>query len=235
MTASILSSAAAASAASAGAASSGAVSSGAVTQAGTTALSGLASNFTNFLSLLMTQLKSQDPSSPMDSNQFTSQLVQFTSVEQQISTNSNLTQLIQLSQANQVEQSASLIGKPVTVASTQLSLQKGTAQVNFDTKASEPVGIAIYNTAGAQVQTATLTSTAGTNSWKWNGENANGSALPDGPYKVSVVALGVNGAKAAVPFTVTGTATSVLNNSGTVQVQMGGLTLPFSAVQSVGQ
>ena len=58
--------------------------------------------------------------------------------------------------------------------------------------------------------------------------------MPDGPYKVTVTALGVNGATSQVPFTVTGTATSVQNNSGTVQVQMGGLTLPFSAVQSVG-
>ena len=146
-----------------------------IAQVGTTALGGLSNNFTNFLSLLMTQLQNQDPTSPLDSNQFTSELVQFTSVEQQISTNSDLTQLIQLTQASQIEQSASLIGKPVTVTSPQLSLQNGSAEINFNTATAEPVGIAVYNSAGAQVQTASLTSVAGANSWSWNGQSANGT------------------------------------------------------------
>jgi flagellar basal-body rod modification protein FlgD len=72
----------------------------AVSQTGTTALGSLTSNFSDFLSLLMTQLQHQDPSSPMDASQFTSELVQFSSVEQQINTNGNLTQLIQLTQAS---------------------------------------------------------------------------------------------------------------------------------------
>ena len=55
------------------------------------ALATLSGNFQNFLQMLMTQLKNQDPTSPMDTNQFTTELVQFSSVEQQISTNSNLT------------------------------------------------------------------------------------------------------------------------------------------------
>src|ERR1700757_4750094 len=110
----------------------------AISQTGTTALGSLSDNFTSFLSLLMTQLQNQDPTSPLDSNQFTSELVQFTSVEQQIDTNSDLTQLIQLTQASQVEQSAAMVGKPVTVTSSQLSLQDGTAAINFNTPAAEP-------------------------------------------------------------------------------------------------
>jgi flagellar basal-body rod modification protein FlgD len=206
----------------------------AIAQTGTSALGSLSDNFTDFLSLLMTQLQNQDPTSPLDSNQFTSELVQFTSVEQQISTNTDLTQLIQLTQASQIEQSASFIGKSVTVNSTQLSLQNSTAEINFNTATAEPVGIAVTNSAGTQIQTATLTSTAGSNSWTWNGQSATGSTMPDGAYNVSVVAAGVNGSAAEIPFTVTGTATSVQNNAGTVEVQMGGLTLPFSAVTSVG-
>ena len=208
--------------------------SSAISQTGTNALAGLSSNFSDFLSLLMTQLQNQDPSSPMDSNTFTTELVQFSGVEQQISTNSDLTSLIQLTQASQIEQSASMIGKPVTVTSSQLSLQNGTAAINFKTAAAEPVGIAVYNSNGAQVQTATLTSTAGANTWTWNGKNASGATMPDGAYSVTVNSIGTTGAASAVPFTVTGTATSVMNNAGTVQVQMGGLTLPFSSVDSVG-
>jgi flagellar basal-body rod modification protein FlgD len=206
----------------------------AITQTGTNALDQLSGNFSDFLTLLMTQLQHQDPSSPMDSNQFTSELVQFSSVEQQINTNSNLTQLIQLTQASQIEQSAAIIGKPVTVTSNQLSLQNGTAEVNFNTTTQEPVGIAVYNSAGLQVQTAVLTSTAGANTWTWNGQSATGTTMADGAYKVSVTGIDATGASAQIPFTVTGTATSIHNNAGTVQVQMGGLTLPFSAVNSVG-
>jgi flagellar basal-body rod modification protein FlgD len=206
----------------------------AIAQTGTSALGSLSDNFSSFLSLLMTQLQNQDPTSPLDTNQFTSELVQFTSVQQQIDTNSDLTQLIQLTQASQIEQSAGMIAKPVTATSTQLSLQNGTAEINFNTKTAEPVGIAVYNSAGLQVQTATLTSTAGANSWTWNGQNASGATMPDGAYNVTVNAIGATGSTSAVPFTVTGTATSVQNNAGTVEVQMGGLTLPFSAVTSVG-
>lgn len=205
-----------------------------IAQGGTTALGKLSGNFTDFLSLLMTQLQHQDPSAPMDANTFTTQLVQFSGVEQQINTNASLTQLIQVTQASQIEQSAAMLGKPVTVTSDQLSLQKGTATINFSTKTAEPVGIAVYNSSGAQIQTATVASAAGANTWKWDGKDAGGNAMPDGPYKVSVTAIGADAAAAAVPFTVTGTATSVVNNGTTVQIQLGGLTLPFSAVNSVG-
>jgi flagellar basal-body rod modification protein FlgD len=213
----------------------GTSSNSAISQTGTSALGSLSNNFSNFLGLLMTQLQNQDPTSPLDSNQFTSELVQFTSVQQQIDTNTDLTQLIQLTQASQVEQSAALIGKPVTVTSSQLSLQNGTAAINFNTAAAEPVGIAVTNSSGVQVQTATLTSSAGANTWTWNGKNASGGTMPDGAYGVSVITVGATGGSTAqVPFTVTGTATSVQNNAGTVEIQMGGLTLPFSAVDSVG-
>ena len=205
-----------------------------VSQTGTTALGALSNNFADFLTLLMTQLQNQDPSAPMDSNQFTSELVQFSSVEQQINTNTSLAQLIQLTQASQIEQSAAMLGKPVTATSSQLTLQNGKAEVKFNTPASETVAISVFNGAGVPVQTATLTSKAGANDWMWDGKAADGSRMPDGAYKVSVTAVGVSGSAAQIPFTISGTATSIQNNAGTVQVQMGSLTLPFSAVQSVG-
>src|ERR1700692_3621762 len=92
------------------------------------ALTSLSSNFQDFLSMLMTQLQNQDPSSPMDTNQFTTELVQFSSVEQQINTNTSLTKLIQLTQAGEVMQASAMNGKQVTVTSDHVPLQnsKGT-------------------------------------------------------------------------------------------------------------
>src|ERR1700735_5035586 len=93
-------------------------------------LSSLSSNFDDFLTLLTTQLQNQDPTSPMDANSFTSELVEFASVEQQISTNSSLPQLIQLTQAADVTQASGIVGKQVTVQSTQIPLQSGTGTLN---------------------------------------------------------------------------------------------------------
>ena len=91
--------------------------------AATNALTNLSSNFQDFLGMLMTQLQNQDPTSPMDTNQFTQELVEFSSVEQQINTNSSLTQLIQLTQSGQVEQSASIVGHQVELNSANIVVQ----------------------------------------------------------------------------------------------------------------
>ena len=97
----------------------------AAASSGSAAMGALSGNFSNFLSLLMTQLQNQDPTSPLDTNQFTSELVQFSSVEQQIKTNTGLTQLIQLTQAGEVMQSSSMLGRQVTVNSDHVPLQNG--------------------------------------------------------------------------------------------------------------
>src|SRR5580704_14168031 len=104
-------------------------------------LASLSSNFGDFLNLLLTQLQNQDPTSPMDANSFTSELVGFSSVEQQINTNASLSQLIQLTQAADVTQSSAILGKQVTVQSSQMPLQNGTGTVDFTAPTAEPVSI----------------------------------------------------------------------------------------------
>src|SRR5580700_11949070 len=75
----------------------------------------LAGNFNTFLGLLTTQLQNQDPMSPMDTNQFTQQLVEFASVEQQMNTNTNLQTLVSLQQTAQDSQALNFVGQTVTV------------------------------------------------------------------------------------------------------------------------
>jgi flagellar basal-body rod modification protein FlgD len=197
------------------------------------ALSSLTNNFSSFLSLLMTQLKNQDPSSPMDSNTFTTELVQFSSVEQQITTNSSLTSLIQATQGSEVIQATGVVGKSVTVDSSQIALQGGTGALGFNTASAEPIAISITNSAGVDVKDASLTSTAGANSWTWDGTSNSGATLPDGAYTVTVSGTAAGAAAAAVPFTVTGTATGVTNTNGAVSLQLGGVSVDFSKVVSV--
>ncbi|MDA8048608.1 MAG: flagellar biosynthesis protein FlgD [Rhodospirillales bacterium] len=202
--------------------------------AGNTALSSLTSNFGDFLNLLMTQLQNQDPTSPMDTNQFTSELVQFASVEQQISTNSALTELISLTQSGQLMQSSAMVGKQVLLNSATLPLQNGSASLQFTASAAEPVAIAIYNASGQQVYDASLNATAGTNTWTWNGTDNYGNQMPDGGYTVAVEGANPDGSTAALPFSVQGTVTGVQTSpAGSLELQLGATAAPFSAVQQV--
>jgi hypothetical protein len=84
------------------------------TSAAANAQKSLSGNFETFLTLLTTQLKNQDPLSPMDSNQFTQQLVQFSQVEQQINSNKNLESLIALTKSQSATSAVSYLGKTLT-------------------------------------------------------------------------------------------------------------------------
>jgi flagellar basal-body rod modification protein FlgD len=194
----------------------------------------LSSNFSDFLQMLMTQLKNQSPTSPMDTDQFTSELVQFSGVEQQINTNGSLTSLIQLTQAGETMQGSSMTGKQVTATSTQIAVQNGTGTLNFNDPTAGTVAIAITDSSGNQIYGTTVAATAGANSWSWNGQNNAGTQLPDGAYSAAVISENANGTTSTLPFTVTGTATGVESLSSGMQLEMGALTIPFSSVQSVG-
>ena len=104
----------------------------------------------------------------------------------------------------------------------------------FGASAAEPLTITVYSAAGTPLQSFTGTSSAGANKWQWNGKDSNGIAQPDGAYNVTVKTMSGNNIESPVPFTVTGIVTTVQNQNGAGQLQMGGLTVPFSAVQSVG-
>lgn len=197
-------------------------------------LASLSSNFNNFLSMLMTQLKNQDPTSPMDTNQFTSELVQFSSVEQQINTNTSLTQLIQLTQGGEVMQASAMTGKQVTASSDHVPLQNGKGTIQFSTATAQPVDISIFDANGAKLSDSMLMSSAGTNTWTWNGTDGSGRTVPDGSYKFAVIGANADGTTTALAASVIGKATGVQSQSNGMQLELGALSIDFSKVQSVG-
>jgi flagellar basal-body rod modification protein FlgD len=198
------------------------------TATGTNTLATLTGNFNDFLSLLTTQLKNQDPTSPMDTNQFTSQLVQFTAVAQQIQTNTTLGQLLTASLAQQLGQASSLIGKDVSVSGGTLPLQNGAATVTFQTPGAESVQLAVSDANGNVVRSTTVNATAGANTWTWDGTNSAGTQLADGGYTVAVTAAG-----AAVPFQAVGTVTGAQQANQAVQLMFGNAGVPFNQVVSL--
>src|ERR1700737_2335603 len=110
--------------------------------ASSTNLGNIAGNFNAFLTLLTTQLQHQDPLSPLDANQFTQELVQFSSVEQQIQTNASLKTLISLQQSQQVTAALSFLGHTVVVNGSVAQLTGGKAEWSYT--ANKP-GIATIN------------------------------------------------------------------------------------------
>jgi flagellar basal-body rod modification protein FlgD len=206
----------------------------AAAQTGSAATTSLDGNFNDFLNMLMTQLQNQDPTSPMDTDTFTSELVQFSSVEQQIQTNTSLTNLIQLTQGSEVIQGSSMIGQQVTVQSTQIPLQNSTGTVNITSPAAEKVSIQITNSSGDDIFDTTVNAAAGNNTFTWNGTNNAGQTVPDGLYTMVATGSNVGGGTSTLPFTVTGTATGVVSSGTTVDLQLGSLSVPFSSITSVG-
>jgi flagellar basal-body rod modification protein FlgD len=202
-------------------------------QSSDTALNSLSSNFGDFLNLLMTQLQNQDPTSPLDTNEFTSELVQFSSVEQQIDTNQSLTQLIQATQAGEVMQASAMTGKHVTVSSDHVPLQNGQGTIQFTTPSAEPVEISIYNDSGAKISDTQMMSTKGVNTWNWNGTDSSGNTVPDGSYQFAVVAANADGTTTPLTTSVIGVATGVQSQSSGMQLELGALSVDFSNVQSV--
>ena len=212
------------------AANAAAASSSATTSTATHDFSALSGNENTFLNLLMTQLQHQDPTSPLDTSQFTSQLVQYSGVEQQIKTNSSLNSLIQLTQGTETVQASSLLAKQVQVASSQLSVRGGAAQeVEFSTTGTQPISIVVTDAHGNQLASENGTSQNGVNKWTW----APGSNVPDGLYEVVVSQNNPDGSATALSTSVVGKATGVVNNGSSVTLSLDNLQVDFSKLQSV--
>lgn len=167
----------------------------------------LAENFDTFLTMLTVQLKNQDPLSPMDSTEFTNQLVQFSAVEQQIAANKNLENLISVTQTNTKAQAISYIGHTIETAGTVLPLQGG-SETETDTIAlsnssatfkytldstSDSTAIRIKDHDGNVVRTLSGETSSGSHEITWDGLDASNEKVADGNYTVEVVGTKANG------------------------------------------
>jgi flagellar basal-body rod modification protein FlgD len=174
------------------------------------AISDLSSNFSTFLTLLTTQLKNQDPTSPMDSSTFTQQLVEYSQVEQQIDTNTNLQTLITQGTTNASAVTTGYLGKNVSITNGNASLTNGTANwtYNLGTAAASST-LSVTNASGQVVYTGPGATTAGNNNFAWNGQDTNGNQLSDGTYKLAVTATDSNGAAITTSVASAGTVSQI--------------------------
>jgi flagellar basal-body rod modification protein FlgD len=160
----------------------------------------LSGNFDTFLSILTSQIQNQDPLEPMDSSQFTEQLVQFSGVEQQIRVNAQLETLIANSNANTGAMLSGYLGQQVEIDSAGAAFtgEKITWQYELPEDAKS-VTVTVTNAAGKVLYSKAGEKAAGTHAFEWNGELFDGKTATKGePYWISVVAEDAN-SKAITP------------------------------------
>ncbi|MFQ5533712.1 MAG: flagellar hook assembly protein FlgD [Sphingomonadales bacterium] len=196
----------------------------------------LAEDFDTFLVLLTTQLQEQDPLDPLDSNEFTQQLVQFTSVEQAIAANQNLESVIQLLSGDSMTRLVDFIGKDITAAGDQATLSNGKAvwQYSIDGAANR-TDILVTDSSGRVVFKGPGETAAGTHSFVWNGRDNLGSPLPGGAYKISVSAQSNDGSTVATSASIKGRVTSIEMADGQQTLVVNGLKVPLGNVTSVSE
>ncbi|MDD9901802.1 MAG: flagellar hook capping family protein [Alphaproteobacteria bacterium] len=148
-------------------------------------------DFDQFLRLLTTQLQNQDPLNPMDSHEFTNQLVQFSGVEQAIKTNKNLENLLSLQTLNMTALGVSFIGKNVEVQGNNfLADGQGNYNLGYQLPQTANAGtITILDSSGQLVYSRDAELSAGKHDFTWNGLDNSGVPVPPGSYELRVSAL----------------------------------------------
>jgi flagellar basal-body rod modification protein FlgD len=155
-----------------------------------TAQDKLSSNFSTFLTLLTTQLQNQDPLSPMDSNQFTQKLVQFSQVEQQIDSNKNLESLISLTKTQGATNAVSYLGKTITLTDGTAALE-GSAGVKWAyslPSTAAKARLIVTDSKGHAVFSGPAETASGLHAFSWDGKTTAGNDAPAGTYKLTVSA-----------------------------------------------
>jgi flagellar basal-body rod modification protein FlgD len=185
-------------------------STGTTSTAATTTTPGIADNFQTFLTLLTTQLQNQNPLDPLDTNQFTQQLVQFAGVEQQLKTNDQLTSLISLQQTAQSTQALTFVGKTAVVDGSTAALTNSAATWNLGVPTNANVNVSITSSTGQTVFTGSYAVNAGQNqSFGWDGKGNDGTQWPDGQYKLTATAADSAGNVVPVTTQIQGVVNSV--------------------------
>lgn len=203
------------------------------TQKTADAQTSLNQDFTQFLSLLTTQLQNQDPLNPMDSNQFTQQLVAMSGVEQQINTNSKLDSLLALQLNTASTVGLGYVGMNVTYTSAEMNHVAGASDTIHYTLASDAttLKVNIYDETGTLVRSLDGSkSSSAANQVVWDGKDQDGNALPAGTYGIDVAAADADGKAISSSTAVTGNVKGIETQDGSIYLLIGERAVPVTSV-----
>lgn len=196
----------------------------------------IAGNFDTFLKLLTTQLKNQDPSSPLDTNQFTQQLVQFSSVEQQLKSNDLLTTLVKNANTGTAASAAGYLGATITADGSKATLSDGQAKWSWNAaRAASKATITIQDASGATVYSKTASIDAGDGSFTWDGRSTDGALRTSGNYTLKIDATDASGSPVTVSTSVSGKVDSVDLSGSEPVLTLGTTKVPLSSVKTLSR
>lgn len=196
---------------------------------------GLAANFETFMALLTAQLKAQDPLSPLDTKDFTNQLVQFTGVEQQLKTNQLLTSLTTSLGQNSGAIAVSYLGKEATANTNISALSNGKADWNYKLpQNAASIKIQIFDENNKLVNTYNGETNAGDKNFVWDGKTSAGDTRTSGNYKLVITAQNAAGTAITTPISKTGLIDYVDMSGGEIKVRLNGTDIALSAISKVG-
>ncbi|MEQ8708125.1 MAG: flagellar hook capping FlgD N-terminal domain-containing protein [Rhodospirillales bacterium] len=206
---------------------------GASTKAQTSKLK-LTDDFDTFLTLLTTQLQNQDPLEPLDTNQFTQQLVEFASVEQLIDQSASLEDLISLQEENRQIGAAAYIGNTIEYDGSAAPLVDGEANWAYVLPSdASSVELKVLDSNGTAVFTTGGSNTAGIHTFNWDGSKDFGPDAAPGNYKLSVVAKNSEGKDLTAEIRSIGKVTGVDLSSGEPLLSVSGILVSTSTLLGV--
>ncbi|MCV0423913.1 MAG: flagellar hook assembly protein FlgD [Roseibium sp.] len=210
-------------------------STGTTTTNSSTGQAGLMANYDLFLSILTTQIQNQDPLDPMDSGEYTSQLVQYSNVEQSIQQNRNLESIIASLASSQSLSFVSYIGNEVTADASTTTLSGGQATWNYDVSEAATGTVEVRNSSGAVVYSGDVELEAGSGTFNWNGQTDSGGEAPDGLYTISFDVKDANSRAETVRTELTGIVESVDMSKSEAILKVGNQEIPVSSVIAVSR
>ncbi|MGY2849162.1 MULTISPECIES: flagellar hook assembly protein FlgD [Bradyrhizobium] len=198
----------------------------------TTSSQGIADNFQTFLTLLTTQLQNQNPLDPLDTNQFTQQLVQFAGVEQQLKSNDQLKSLIEIEKSAQSTQALVYVGNTVAVDGSKTQFDKS-ATWNLVSPQATSATITITSATGQTAYSGNFSLKQGNASFVWDGKGNDGTQWPAGSYTLTATGKDSKGNPIAISTEVQGVVDSVDLTASPPLLSIGGQTYTTDKIKRV--
>lgn len=205
------------------------------TTASSSSSSSVSDQYQMYLTLMLKQLECQDPTDPVDSSEFTSQLAQYSALEQDLANGETLTDISdKLSTMNFALGGVNYLGRDVECEGATAPLQDGEASWEYDLDSSaKSVTLSVTDENGKVVYQTTGDTDAGTNSFTWDGTGSNGTVYSSGAYTLTVTAKDSSGASIDSDIRFKGTVTAVDSSSGSTLVDVGGVSVALEDVVGV--
>lgn len=190
-----------------------------------------ATDFNMFLKLLTTQMQNQDPLSPMDSTQYTQQLVQYSQVEQSVQQNGTLKDILANLTNQDISHAAQFIGCDAVFSSSVSGLGTKPARWNYAADRTMASGtVTISDASGKAVFTGPLDVSNASGSFSWDGTLTNGGKATDGAYTLALKAIDATGASIAPKITSVGVVDAVDADGGVLSLGVNGIRMPMATL-----